>query len=326
VLLVGAFEGAAQERVAPFDGRTAPQSTTVSGDDASATSNYILGPDDQITLFASDIDDLNNKPMRIDLRGNITLPMAGRVHAAGLTPDQLAVEIETRLKKYLNDPDVVVGVTEFRSQPVSVIGAVNSPGVHQLEGHKTLFELLSEAGGVRADAGGVVTITRELKWGAIPLPGAQTDPTGRFSVACVKVKNIGDGTDPAANITVKPEDVISVSKAGVIYCIGSVQRPGGFALGESETLSALQVLALAEGLAKAAAPAKAKVLREVPGTNQRTELAVNLKQLMAGKGSDLPLQSNDILFVPNSAAKSALGRTAEAAFSIVTSMAIYARP
>jgi polysaccharide export outer membrane protein len=147
--------------VSAIDPRTTPDSEFAATNDAATPSNYTLGPDDQITLFVSDVDDLSNKPMRIDMKGNITLPMVGRVHAAGLTVDELRAAIEQRMKKFVNDPDVLITVTEYRSQPVSILGAVNTPGVHQLEGHKTLFEVLSAAGGIRSDAGNTVTITRE---------------------------------------------------------------------------------------------------------------------------------------------------------------------
>jgi polysaccharide export outer membrane protein len=134
-----------------------------------------------------------------------------------------------------------------------------------------------------------------------------------------------DATNPAENIPIKPDDIISVPKADLIYCIGSVKKPGGFVLGQEETLSALQVLSLAEGLDKAASPDKARIMRIVPGSIVRAEIPVNLKRLMAGKAADLPLKSNDILFVPNSAAKSAFARTVEAAVQIGTGVAIYAR-
>ena len=288
-------------------------------------SNYALGPDDQITLYVADAEEISGKAMRIDMRGDINLPMAGRIHAADLTADQLETEIESRLKRYFKKPDVVVSITEFRSQPISVLGAVTTPGVHQLEGRKTLFEVLSLAGGLRPDAGSIVRITRKLEWGPIPLPGATTDSTGQFSVASVSVKSIMDASNPAENITVKPQDVISVSKADLVYVVGCVHKPGGFVLGQDDSISALQVLSLAEGLDKTAAPEKAKIMRAVAGQSSRTEIAINLKKLMAGKGADLPLRSNDILFVPNSAAKSVGTRTAEAAIQIATGVAIYGR-
>ncbi len=291
----------------------------------SAPSGYLLGPDDQITLFVSDVEEISNKPMRIDMRGDLSLPLAGRVHAAGLTSGQLEGAIETRMRKFLKDPEVVVNITEFRSQPVSVLGAVASPGVHQLQGRKTLFEILSMAGGLRTDAGNQVRITRNLEWGEIPLPNAKDDPTHQFSVASVSSKSVIDASNPTENIAIKPHDVISVSKADLVYCVGSVNRPGGFVLGENESISTLQVLSLAEGLNKTAAPGKAKIMRAVAGSPNRTEIAIDLKQLMAGKAADLPLKSNDILFVPNSAAKSIGARTAEAALQVATGIAIYAR-
>jgi polysaccharide export outer membrane protein len=290
-----------------------------------ALANYVLGSDDQITLFVADLEEINNKPMRIDMRGDLNMPLVGRVHAAGLTADKLETVIEARVKKYVKDPEVVVNITEFSSQAISILGEVGSPGVHQLSGQKTLFKILSEAGGLRPDAGNSVKITRNLKWGRIPLPNAKDDPTGQFSVASVSSKSIMDATNPADNIPLKPDDIISVPKADLIYCMGSVKKPGGFVLGQEETLSTLQVLSLAEGLDKAAAPDKAKIMRIVPGSTVRTEIPVNLKRLMAGKAADLQLKSNDILFVPNSAAKSALSRTAEAAVQIGTGFAIYAR-
>jgi polysaccharide biosynthesis/export protein len=299
----------------------APQTAQVEG----APSNYILGPDDQITLFVPDIEEISNKPMRIDMRGDLNLPLAGRVRAAGLSAGQLETAVVARLRKFLKDPEVVVTITEFRSQPVSVLGAVTTPGVHQLQGRKTLFEILSMAGGLRPDAGNTVKITRNLEWGDIPLTNAKRDSTGQFSVASVSSKTVIDATDPAQNIVIAPHDVISVSKADLVYCVGSVNKPGGFVLGQNESLSALQVLSLAEGFSKTAAPGKARIMRVVAGSPNRAEIAINLKDLMAGKAPDLPLKSDDILFIPNSAARSIAARTAEAALQVATGVAIYAR-
>jgi polysaccharide biosynthesis/export protein len=302
-----------------------PDTVTTASHVRNAPSTYMLGPDDQITLYVSDAEEISGKPMRIDMRGDINLPMAGRIHAAGLTAEQLEVAIENRLKRFFQDPEVVVSITEFRSQPISVLGAVNTPGVHQLQGRKTLFEVLSLAGGLRQDAGAKVKITRNLQWGRIPLPNAKDDITGKFSVASVSVKSVMNATDPTENIAIKPQDVISVPKADLVYVVGSVHKPGAYVLGENESLSALQVLSLAEGLDKTAAPTKAKIMRALAGTSKRSEVPVDLKKLMGGKGTDLSLKADDILFVPDSAAKSVTARTLEAAVQIGTGMAVYGR-
>ena len=182
-------------------------------------STYILGADDQITVHALDAEEISEKPMRIDMSGYIRLPLVGRVLAAGLTVEQLENEIAARLRKYIKEPDVAVSVLEFRSQPISVIGSVKAPGVYQLQGHKTLVECLSVAA-ASDDAGYSVKITRRLEWGTLPLPSAVTDPTGHFSIAQVKLAEIIAARNPAENILILPEDIISVPRGEMVYVIG----------------------------------------------------------------------------------------------------------
>lgn len=290
------------------------------------SSTYTLGPEDQISVKVLDAEELSTKdnaPIRIDSRGTITLPMIGRLTAAGLTTDQLEIEIENRLKKFLHEPDVTVHLTEMRSQPISILGAVQHPGVHQLQGRKSLFEALSLAGGLKPEAGHSVKITRKLEWGRIPLPTAQDDPTGQFSVATLKVKDIMEARNPEENILIRPNDVISVPRAELVYVVGSVRKSGGFVLGENETISTLQALALADGHDRTASLKHAKIMRAVAGSDQREEIPVDLSKLMAGKGRDVPLKADDILFVPNSLAKSTALRSVEAAIQMATGVVIW---
>ena len=114
----------------------------------------------------------------------------------------------------------------------------------------------------------------------------------------------------------RPNDIISVPRAETIYVLGAVKRAGGFVLNERDALSVLQALSLAEGLDRTASPQKAKILRMAPGTTRRTELPVNLKQIFSGKATDVALQPDDILFIPDSAEKRAALRTLEALMSI----------
>ena len=269
-----------------------------------ALDTYTLGPGDQVVIRAVNVEEIDNKPIVIDARGNVDLPVVGRIQAAGLNQEQLEDAVKERLRKFLVDPDVSVSLLEMRSQPVSVLGSVQAPGVHQLQGQKTLFEVLSLAGGLRTDAGDKVKITRRLEWGRLPLPDAADDPTGKFSVGSVDVKSIMSATNPAENILIKPNDVVSVPKGEIIYVIGAVKKPGGFVLGQNRSLSALQVLSLAEGLERTAAGKRAKIMRALPGSEDRTELPVDLDKILAGKTSDMPLKADDILFIPTSAGKS----------------------
>lgn len=286
-------------------------------------STYVLGPEDQITIHALDAEEINDKPVRINTDGHVSLPFVGSVMASGLTVGQLEAEITASLKKYIKNPEVSVSVVEFRSQPVSVIGSVKTPGVQQLQGRKTLIEMLSMAGGLADDAGYTVTITRRLEWGPIPLPSAADDPTGQFSVASISLDRVMDSKDPAENITICPRDIISVPRAKMVYVIGTVVRSGGFVLRERQTLSVLQALSLAGGIDHFAAPQKARILRPVEGTTSRAEIPINLQLVLSGKSGDVPLQAEDILFVPSNTPKKAFARAAEAALQIGTGLAIY---
>jgi polysaccharide export outer membrane protein len=290
------------------------------------TSDYVLGAGDQISVVVADLEsDFAGRAFRVDMSGELTLPYAGRLHAAGLTTPGLENEIRARLTRILKDPQVVVSISSYGSQPVSVLGAVNNPGVRQIEGRKTLFEVLSIAGGLRPDAGYLIRISRDDKWGPLPIPGAQHDTTGGVSTASIKVKNIMNATNAGENILIYPGDSISVPKADLVYAVGSVTKPGGFPLNEHESLSALQVVSLAEGLQKTAAPDKAKILRLVDGSPRRTEIPVNLKQLMGGKTSDINLQAGDILFIPHSNAKSAGYRTLDTITGAAGAAIIYTK-
>jgi polysaccharide export outer membrane protein len=302
-------------------GRGQQQPSSPKDEDPRAT--YVLGPDDQITIRAVDPEETADRPVRIDMAGYIRLPMVGRVKAAGLTVEQLEHALDERLKPYLVEPDVSVFVVEFRSQPVSVLGAVKSPGIVQLQGHKTLVEVLSLAGGLNDDAGHSIKITRRLEQGRIPLPNATDDPTGTFSVAEVSVKEIMEAQNPAENIVICPQDVISVPRGQMVYVIGDVTRAGGYVLRERESLSVLQALALAGGLGRGASPKNARILRSAPGETKRTEIPVDLKKIIGGRSGDLALQSDDILFIPASPSKQALARGAEAAVAVTTGVAIY---
>jgi polysaccharide export outer membrane protein len=271
-------------------------------------SGYILGPDDEIMIRgieAAEISDKPDKAVLIGTNGNITLPLIGRVKAGGLTVEQLEAELNTRFKEFIQEPQISVTVTEFRSQPVSVFGAVTKPGVVQLRGRQTLYEVLSMAGGPRDTAGSILTVTRPRQSGDIPLPSATVDRTGQFSTAELNVQEILEGKNSAANIEIRPNDIISVSEASsnMIYVVGDVQRAGAFTLGGQRNVSVLRAVSLAGGLGRTAKPEKARIVHEVPGEPKLREVAVNIQQILSGKTRDVEMGPDDILVVPTSSRK-----------------------
>ena len=283
---------------------------------------YVLGPDDEVSVQVLGSDEISSEPLRIGPHGYLSMPLAGRVAAAGKTLDQLEQLLRERLATYIREPRVSVGVARFRSRPVSVLGAVNRPGVHQVEGPKSLVEMLSLAEGISQDAGPWAKITRLIKNGVIPLESARTDVSGRFSVAEVRLSDLLEARRPELNIAVMPRDVIAVPRAEMVYVIGGVHRSGGFLLNDRESLTGLQALALAGGLKGTAKKKAAKILRSREGV-ERVEIPVNLSSIMAGRSTDVPMEREDILFVPHSGGKAAVKRIAEAGLAMGTGVMVW---
>ena len=290
---------------------------------------YILGPDDGISVNVVDLGELDSKSLgiiRIDHQGNINLPLAGQIEASGRTVEGLGKEIANRLSGIMNNPEVEVSVSEYRSHPVSVLGAVRNPGVYQVVGPKTLFEVLSLAGGLNPDASNRVKITRAISAGPLPLTGASSDKTGEFHIAEINVRSLMEAKNPEENIIVLSNDVITVPKADMVYVVGAVHKSGGFPLNEKEQISVLQAVSLAEGLDRVASAKSARILRQPSPGAERTEVVINVEKILAGRAQDVSLQANDILFIPNSLAKSASMRALEAVLQAGTGMAVYGRP
>ena len=287
---------------------------------------YVLGPGDSFAIYIADgkeIMDQYTSEFTIGSDGYVTVPLVGRVRAAGLTVLQLQGQIAAGLRRYVREPQVYVTIKTLKSQLVSVLGAVNTPGVHQLYGPKRLAEVLALAGGLSKDAGYRITITRRRQWGAIPLPGAAFDGTGEFSTAEVNARALTEADSPKDNILIRPDDVISVPRAQVVYVIGEVNKAGGFTLGDEEKISLLQALALAGGVTRSAAPGNARILRPEPNSRARTAIKVNVRKIINGKGEDTALNANDILLIPDSESKRLSGRIAESAIQTISGLIIF---
>jgi polysaccharide biosynthesis/export protein len=284
--------------------------------------DYLLGVNDQLKIWVLGVEEITDKPIRVEPDGDIDLPLVGKIHAAGLTTAQLKDLLVERYSKELLKPQISVEMVDYGSQPVSILGAVNRPGVHQLEGRKTLMEVISMGEGLRQDSGTRVTISRQIKNGPIPLLTARTDPTGQYSVADVGVKDLLSGTHPSENILILPNDVVTVLPAESVFVIGEVKKPGPVVV-SAEGMTVLRALSTAEGLGPMSSPGKSMIVRVSAGSNTRTEIPVDLKKILAGQTEDFALRANDILLVPSSTPKRATTRALEAAIQAATGVAVF---
>jgi polysaccharide biosynthesis/export protein len=290
----------------------------------SDAASYRIGPDDLLDISVFDVPDLS-RTVRVSARGEISLPLLGAVSVEGQTAEEVEASLAGDLRaNYMKDPQVTVFVKEVESHGVSVFGAVTKPGVYQIRGAKSLVEVLSMAGGLADDAGDTVTIvpSGENQSVATADGAADPDPPAVASMQ-VDMEDLLAGEDTKSNVLVFPGDVVKVSTAGTVYVVGEVHRPGGFALHANSSISVLQAISLAEGLTSTAARSQARIIRTDSVTGKRTEIPLNLAKVLSGKQADVELEARDIVFVPNSAARSGLYRGGEALLQITTGIAIY---
>lgn len=262
-------------------------------------SNYVLAPNDQI-LIRSNAEEINEKPFRVDGDGNINLPLVGKVHAEGMSQQELEAELVRRLKEYLREPQVIISVTSFHSAPVFFVGSFVRPGIYGLQGKRTLVEMLVQIGGLAPNASRHIKITRRAEYGVIPLPGAIEDPEKKISTVEISMASLRENVNPAEDIVLQPFDVISVERAEQIYLNGEVNRVNAIELGERDSISLLQAITQAGGLTRDAKKSQVRILRPIVNTTRRAEIDIDVNDIYSGKANDFPLLPNDVLYVPRS--------------------------
>jgi polysaccharide biosynthesis/export protein len=294
------------------------------------TGDIPIGAGDILHIDVFEVPDLS-QDVRVGETGLISLPLIpDRIPVAGCTPYQLSGNLDKLLQAngLVMHPQVSVIIKEQNSGPISIAGAVRHPVVLHEVRPTTLIEALAEADGVSDDAGDNILITRQKEPALVcgqedPPP----DPTADPETFHIKVSELLEKGNPAFNVPVYAGDVITVPRAGIIYVVGSVGQPGGYALNDpGATFDVMKMIALAHGLAPYAKTNDSVVLRKDPTTGQTKEIPVKLKRILDRKDPDIRLYAGDILYVPGSGAKRALATASGAAIGIGTGLAIYRIP
>jgi len=263
-----------------------------------------LGVGDLVEMTVYDVPELTGKT-RISSNGDIYCALIGPTHVAGLTTEEAAALIQTRLSTFLKDPYVSLFVAEYASQGASLLGEVTKPGVYPVMGDQHLFDLISVAGGLTERAGHSISITH------------RSDPDKPVTLPLSR--NLSD--DPQSNVRIFPGDTIVVRKAEIVYVVGEVSKPSGLLM-DAGGLTVLQAVALAGGTTRTASLNGVKILHK--SASGMVETTVHLKKIMQAKAPDLSLEANDILIVPSSGGRILAGRTLEAALQAATLVSVAA--
>jgi polysaccharide export outer membrane protein len=272
----------------------------------SESSTLVISSGDEVEVTVYGAPDLS-KHARVSADGNISMPLIGYVKVAGLNSSEAegAIGNEFRRHHVLNDPQVSVYVKEYTGSGISVTGEVAKPGVYSAVGPHRLFDILQSAGGLTDKAADAITISH------------------RGSDNPIRVELPKDpGELSRVNVELLPGDTVVVPAAPIVYVLGEVTKPGGYVLNSKTGVTLLRVVAAAGGPTHDASVGDTKMLRTTPsGLNQ---LQVPLKNIMQAKAPDMPVQAEDIIYVPRSRIKAAL--SPGMLLNTVASVAIYRVP
>ena len=243
-----------------------------------------IGPGDLLDLSVFDVPELVLK-VRVDVNGCVSIAFLGDLKLAGMTVGnaQRLIARELVARQLVKDPQVSIFIEEFATQGITVYGEVNAPGIYPLMGPHHLYDVISAAGGLTLKSGRTVTV----------LHAGQSDHPEVVALA-----NINATENPLehANVPIYPGDTVVVSKAGMVYVLGEVNKPGGFLMEDNTSISVLKATALAGGTTKLASLKGSLILRKsLAGT---TQTRIPLDKIYHGKAQDLQLHAEDIVFVP----------------------------
>jgi len=287
----------------------------------SGANQALINPDDVLDLYVMDVPELS-RSYRVGPDGTIAIALLEKpLLAAGSTAAALAEAVGRELQErgLVSHPHVTVSIAASRLKSVAITGAVRMPQLYPVFGTTTLWDLLSQAQGLREDAGGLAVISR----GEASLQAVPSEP----HTVTVDLRKLLESGDRTYNPVLYPGDRVTVPRAGVVYVVGAVNKPGGYPIrSAAEGMTVLQAIALSENTKSTAVAAKAMILRPEAGAPEgHKELPINLKRILAAQSADLKLEAGDILFVPDSTSAKALRRGIEAALQTVSLLAAYGR-
>lgn len=278
---------------------------------AATTETLLIGPGDRLFVRVADTPEFDQHPSVTDA-GEIPLIGVGNVKVGGLTPAAAAIVIHDELiaAHYMNHPEVIVTIEQYATQNVSVLGEVKTSGVYPIATPRSILDVLALAGGLDSVADRNILIERHGDPGNVVHYLFSNDAQQAIS----------------AQMMVNPGDTVIVSKVGIVYVLGEVNRPGGYEMANNESkLTALQALAIAGGVSKSAKLGHARLIRMEPdGTFSDRQLSVG--DLQEGKIPDINMLPGDVLYIPFSFARNTATMGAASIASAAASAAVYAIP
>ena len=266
---------------------------------------YLLGPGDILELSVFRVEELNST-VRINGNGKLMLPLIGLVEVAGKSVSEAEIAIAQALSKdYLQDAQVSLFVTEYRSQQITVMGEVNSPDIYNVTRPRTVMEMLSIAGGISSEAADTVRVSTTQ-------PDSRTGAKVKQNYL-LNLKALLSDHDGVANLRLAGGDAIYVPAAGVVYVEGAVEKPGAYKI--NGDVNVLQAISMAGGIPWAGNQGSVRIVRQL--ADRPVSLEVNLNKIREQRETDVFLRDGDIIVVSYSGTKRVVSQFLKGVNSIV---------
>jgi polysaccharide export outer membrane protein len=263
--------------------------------------DYRVGPEDLLEINVFQANELNTVA-RVSSSGYIKLPLIDKIKASGLSVYELEALVTEKLKTYLSEPVVGIFVKEYRSQQITVLGAVAHPGVLYVSGQRTLLDVVSLAGGLSQDAGDICIVERNVINDSNPKDGAENTEKNERIVIDLDQLLIKGRVE--LNIPMSSGDVVLIPKSGIFFVDGAVKSPGVFPLKGKTTVT--QAISMAKGLGYEAIKSDIKIYRDI-GKQERDVILIDYNDILDRKTVDIELKDKDIIIVASSAFKRLIG-------------------
>lgn len=206
--------------------------------------------------------------------GTVAVPLAGAVPVKGLSPAGAGERIAQAYRdgKFLLDPQITVFLVQFRSQQVSVLGAVRAPGRFAVESRTTVLDVLAQAGGTTEDGADTVVVVRP-------------DASGKLVRHSVDLRGLSQDGTALPTLTLRGGDSVFVPIADQFYIHGEVRTPNMYRLEPGMTV--LQAISRGGGITPRGSQSRVEIER-VDGDGSTSTRNVKLNE---------PVQVNDVIRV-----------------------------
>ena len=263
--------------------------------------DYRVGPADRLSIKVFGLDQLSQE-VRVSNSGKIHVPTLGVLMVNNMTPPQIEMAIARGLREggIVNDPWVQVKVTQYRAHPVYLLGEVWTPGQFLITDQMTVLDLLTLGNGTSFHTAMGFLYRRQIR---DTEPGSGEEPIPTDEAIPIDFEAIMEGRQ--ANLQLRGGDVLYVPlrKPELFSVVGAVHRPGMLEIQPRQPLLLSQAVAMAGGLQKTAKSNESIIVRYDQSGN-RQQIPVDISAILKGKAPDVPVQADDVIFVPGSTSKS----------------------